>query len=207
MILDADFATLRYAMAVFAVTVLPVAIVYWLVIHGGRALWRHSGERVVWLVASAATTGIGVLAFHCSGFLVGSDLGTNWIVCTAGLLIYLATWAMTSPIRKHLSFRTFIGLPELRHETNSLLTDGPYEAVRHPRYLQVIIAIVGWCLVCNHLGLYVVGFCSILAFVLIAQLEEQELLERFGEAYQTYRDDVPALVPKRGQILKLFAKQ
>jgi protein-S-isoprenylcysteine O-methyltransferase Ste14 len=92
---------------------------------------------------------------------------------------------------------TFIGLrqasqPDLEHE-NKLVKTGFYRLVRHPLYLFSIIAF--W------LFPYVTDL--ILAFILAGTLyfliglipEERKLVETFGEEYEQYHRDVPALIP------------
>jgi len=68
----------------------------------------------------------------------------------------------------------------------------------------VIVGIIGWCLVCNFLGTYVVGVAAIFGFYFIAALEERELQQRFGQAYFEYQAKVPQLIPTFTALLSLF---
>jgi protein-S-isoprenylcysteine O-methyltransferase Ste14 len=89
-----------------------------------------------------------------------------------------------------------------------LVTSGPYGLVRHPQYLGMILATLGltgmsvWILN-NTFG---IGFLSpaqtiaallaeLLAYVLLAYVEERHLSGRHGEAHDDYRSRVPFLVP------------
>ena len=52
-------------------------------------------------------------------------------------------------------------------------------------------------------------YCTLLlpigaaGLVLIVRLEERELVERFGDEYETYRERVPMFVPRRGRMTDL----
>ena len=81
------------------------------------------------------------------------------------------------------------------NEARQLIESGPYRLVRHPRYLMVTIGIIGWALVCNYLGTYLVSAASIGGLWLIIAIEERELVNRFGARYRDYQARVPRLVP------------
>ena len=188
-------ADVRYAMALFVTLLLPAILAFWAVMHVGIALWRRKG--LVWAYSTAS---VAMLAAICWAWLfrtplIGDDLGTHWLAVASGVAIYLATIIGSRPIRQHLDLRTFAGVPEVKQEAVALIVEGPYAIVRHPRYLMVVLGIAGWCLVCNHLGTYLLGVGSSLGFYLIAVLEERELGARFGKAYADYCARVPRMFP------------
>lgn len=186
---------LRYAMALFVTLLLPAILAFWAVMHGGIALWRQKG--LVWAYSAASVAMLAAIgwAWAFRTLLIGDDLGTHWLTIASGAVIYLATIIGSRPIRQHLDLRTFAGVPEVRQEAVALIVEGPYAIVRHPRYLMVVLGIAGWCLVCNHLGTYLLGVGASLGFYLIAMLEERELDARFGKAYADYRARVPRMFP------------
>ena len=78
----------------------------------------------------------------------------------------------------HATNKLFAGLPELdpaQHPT-PLITEGLFAHVRHPRYLQVLLAVFGGALIANHLTPYLFVALSMPAIVVIAHLEERELM-------------------------------
>jgi protein-S-isoprenylcysteine O-methyltransferase Ste14 len=81
-------------------------------------------------------------------------------------------------------------------EGHELVRSGPYAVTRHPIYTGLLLALIGTWLtrgtLVGILGLTLV----ILGIVLKVRLEERLLLSHFGDAYQAYRAQVPALIPR-----------
>lgn len=187
--------TLRYFMALFVAVTLPVVLVFWLVIHAGIGLWRRVGPGLAYGTATVAMVLVILLLRPYLELLLGVDLGTQPLLVAVGGVIYLLSIVASAPVRRSLRFRTFIGWPELAGESHELLLEGPYRFVRHPRYLMVIVGIVGWALVCNYAGVYLLSAAAILGFLGVVELEENELEGRYGEEYEAYQARVPKLLP------------
>jgi protein-S-isoprenylcysteine O-methyltransferase Ste14 len=77
-----------------------------------------------------------------------------------------------------------------------LVTEGIYARIRHPRYLSVLLGLVGLALMANYFGIYVVVAAFVPGLYAIIILEERELVERFGDAYRDYCKRVPRLIPR-----------
>jgi protein-S-isoprenylcysteine O-methyltransferase Ste14 len=74
-----------------------------------------------------------------------------------------------------------------------LVTHGPYQWVRHPQYVGVVIGFIGWALLQG--GVYSLLFSPVL-FLLFrseAYLEESHVLEpKFGDEFRRFKEQVPA---------------
>ncbi|MDH3369164.1 MAG: isoprenylcysteine carboxylmethyltransferase family protein, partial [Gemmatimonadota bacterium] len=89
------------------------------------------------------------------------------------------------------------GIPELRKgDPGRLLTEGIYARLRHPRYVEVILGVISYALVANYLGGYVVVLVTVASMVPLVLLEERELRDRFGDAYDEYARRVPRFIPR-----------
>ena len=68
--------------------------------------------------------------------------------------------------------------------------------VRHPRYLSAGLAVIAVALFVDHTGVYLL---ILLLFPLgypMLVLEERELIDRFGEEYRQYQQEVPRIFPR-----------
>jgi len=107
--------------------------------------------------------------------------------------IWLKWWAMLT-LGKYWSVQI-----EIR-ESHRLIREGPYRYIRHPAYLSNLMEYVGVTLIANAYYTLVGVFLIYLPFNLTRlHLEEKELIKKFGEEYEDYRNKVPALFPIRKQ--------
>lgn len=186
----------RYALGLILVIIMPVVITFWLVIHLGSNIWRTQSPTRAYGFAGIFICIVIGLCFSYRGLLLGDDLGLNWVLFIAGAIIYIASWALWRPVKNHLDFKTFAGIPEVKNEKIPLIKDGPFAIVRHPRYFMVVIGIIGWCLMSNYSGVYVMAITSIFGLIAIVSLEEKDLVVRFGDEYLEYQKSVPQIFPK-----------
>ena len=89
-----------------------------------------------------------------------------------------------------------------------LVTSGPYGLVRHPQYLGIILLTLGFTswsvwILNNTFG---IGFLNpsqtigvwvieLLAYILLAYIEEQHLSRNYGESFENFKSQVPFLLP------------
>lgn len=80
-----------------------------------------------------------------------------------------------------------------------LVTGGLYAYVRHPQYTGLFLALFGEGIV-HWPTLFSVSLFPliVLAFTWLARKEERAMLDQFGEAYRSYRQQVPMFVPRWG---------
>ena len=80
-------------------------------------------------------------------------------------------------------------------QDHELIQRGPYRIVRHPIYTGMLLAMLGTAFIYGIarclLGVPIVG----LGFWLKVQIEEQFMVQQFGEQYVRYRQEVRALIP------------
>ena len=93
---------------------------------------------------------------------------------------------------------TLIGRPELnsKRHPGRLVTVGIYGRIRHPRYVEGALGILGCTLFANYLGLYVVFMICLPVLYFVVILEDRELAKRFGPAFVEYSRNVPRFFPK-----------
>ena len=172
---------IRYFLAVLGFVMYPPALLFWFVIHPWARSWRRLGPTRTYAIVIPALVAAGTLLFWVRGSLLGADLGTNWTLVGAATVFYAVSISLEPTYRRQLSVTTLLGIPELSRTSgrrSTLLTAGVYRVVRHPRYLSVVIGGIGYALIVNYVGLYVVAFAAFPTLFAIAVLEERELIGR-----------------------------
>ena len=112
---------------------------------------------------------------------------TGWILLIAGIMLQLWTILL-------LTLPGIMGMPQVtRSVPGKMATTGPFSVIRHPTYLSHTLMFLGVFLVS---GITAAGIIALLDMIVvnlfIIPLEERELLTRFGEAYEQYREQVPS---------------
>ena len=81
---------------------------------------------------------------------------------------------------------------------NILATTGVYSYVRHPQYLGFIFTMLGFLV--QWPTILTLAMFPVLTWMYfrLAQTEEQEALNEFGDQYKAYRKRVPAFIPRYG---------
>lgn len=189
----------RYVLGVLTVIVLPPGLLFWLVIHPWARWWRRLGPRGTYGLVLPVMVAFAAWLFRIRGPLLAADLGTNWWLIAGALALYSPVTVLELRYWRHLSIPTLIGIPEVSRtgeRNGTLLRDGIYRVVRHPRYLSAGLGMMGNALIVNHVGLYLLILWVFPAGYLMALLEERELVDRLGEAYRQYQRKVPRLIPR-----------
>ncbi|MGP8052082.1 MAG: methyltransferase family protein [Desulfobaccales bacterium] len=187
----------RYYLALIMVVTLAPAPFLWLLIHPFVRFWRRLGPGwtygavgPLWALAMAGL-------FLMRHALLAVEFGTSYYLTALGLLLLSASSWLGIIWFRRMRFMTILGLPELAPDRypQPLLTTGVYAIIRHPRYVQIFLGLLGSALVANYLVLYLAAVLWLPGIYLIVRLEEKELRERFGPAYDEYSRRVPRFLP------------
>lgn len=109
------------------------------------------------------------------------------VVVASGL--GFAGWA-----RSHLG-RFWSGTVTLK-AGHVLIRTGPYARTRHPIYAGLLVAFGGTAAMRGTVGALVGMVLFTIGFALRMDQEERLLVEHLGAAYQAFRQEVPALIPR-----------
>jgi protein-S-isoprenylcysteine O-methyltransferase Ste14 len=190
--------SLRYFIALLLLVSLPPAFLFWMVVHPFARFWRGLGpwwtHGVVWTLIAPGMVGL----FRIREPLLASEFGTRVPLVALGVLCLIVAGWLRLLLHRHFSNAALAGLPELdpKRYPGRLVTEGLYARIRHPRYVQFALALLGWALIVNYLAVYVIWSLWWPAVYLIAILEERELRERFGPEYEVYCRHVPRFLPR-----------
>jgi protein-S-isoprenylcysteine O-methyltransferase Ste14 len=188
----------RYFLAVFYLIGLPSGLLFWFLIHPWASRWRRLGAFRTYLIVLLAMIGLATLLYWFRKPLLGTDLGTHWILIVVGLIFGLASLPIERAYWKQMDFATLAGVPELSGVGSSKLRrDGAYGVIRHPRYASAGLGVIGTMILTNYTGIYLLAALLIPLGCLLIALEERELIARFGEDYRAYQREVPGFIPRR----------
>ena len=81
-------------------------------------------------------------------------------------------------------------------ETPAVIREGVFNVVRHPVYLSEILLYLGLLMLSISLIAAIVWIIAIVFLHYISHYEEKLLLERFGEDYKLYMEEVPMWFPR-----------
>ncbi len=73
---------------------------------------------------------------------------------------------------------------------------GPYARIRHPQYAAFIIIMIGFLLQWPTIPTLIMFPVLVVIYLRLARREEIETLERFGEQYAQYAEDIPRFIPR-----------
>lgn len=188
----------RYYLALVIVIFTPGGLLFWLSVHPGIRFWRRVGMGVTYTLHFGGIIGLAVIAFLYRDWLMAVDFGTQPVLIALAMPVYAIAIGVAVARQRQLGIKTLLGLPELAPDRfpGRLITEGIYAHVRHPRYLEVMVWMVAHALLTNYMAMYVAALLWILDLIFVAWLEERELLDRFGDAYRRYCDQVPRFIPR-----------
>lgn len=185
-------------MALFLVCSLPPLLTLWPVVHGFIGFWRRLGPSWTYGILLTGAAGGAFALYGLREGLLSVEFGTRWALIVPGVACLAAAAWFRVLVQRELPIATLVGLPELapgRHPVE-LITSGVYSKVRHPRYSQFSLGLLGWSLFANYLALYLVLVLWLAGVWVIVALEERELRRRFGLAYDEYSQRVPRFLPR-----------
>jgi len=190
--------TARYWLALILLVSFPPAFLYWFVIHPFTGFWRRVGPLGTHLIVAPAMILVGVGIYGFRETLMRGDFGFVPVFAVLAVLSYLFAGILELKCRRYLKLRILVGVPQLTEDpsASSLLDQGIYGSVRHPRYVSVFFGALAVALFSNYLAAWVLQILLVPVIYLLAVVEEGELLDRFGEDYERYMERVPRFLPR-----------
>jgi protein-S-isoprenylcysteine O-methyltransferase Ste14 len=120
-----------------------------------------------------------------------TKLGSERFVFLAAIVILVLL-----PARRLSAVRQPGLRPHAAGDDSVLVTTGPYAYVRHPMYVANMLIGIGIGLFAESAAvLVVIPAVLCLIYRLIIPLEEEQLVARFGPAYERYRAQAPRWIP------------
>ena len=138
---------------------------------------------------------VGVFAYMINpAWMTWSALSlSDWLRWTGAVIFIIGlaflTWTLGS-LGKNLTDTV------VTRKAHTLVTRGPYRWVRHPFYDAMALFILAMGLLAANWCILVSGAVVFILLGIRTATEEAHLLNRFGEPYQTYKDNTGRFLPK-----------
>jgi protein-S-isoprenylcysteine O-methyltransferase Ste14 len=183
--------------AAFTVVAVPPFLLFWFFVHPFTRRWRKLGPAKAYPIFCAILVTMMVIIYQFRVPLLRLHSPVSRPLAALAALLFLASLALGVLRTRRLSTTVMIGFPQLsdRAYPGTLVTDGVYAYLRHPRYAQVALGLVAVALFTNYLAVYVIAAAHIPVMYLVVLLEERELRDRFGRQYDDYANRVPRFFP------------
>jgi protein-S-isoprenylcysteine O-methyltransferase Ste14 len=149
-----------------------------------------------------------------AGTSVGGGIVTDLILRTEPFPVLVRFLGLVGMVAAHFPLKRTGKLLRLLGEaeewgcTSRLVTTDIYQCVRHPHHIGVGIFMTSLGLLIGHQWLFllitITQWLWIIGFLFL--VEERELLEKFGEEYEAYRQQVPMLFPNPFCALRVLSK-
>jgi len=188
-------------------------ILYRYVAPKGWREWTRAGLVQAFIIALYAE----MYGFPLTIYLLTGWLGIKipWAHDSGHLWAYLFGWGALGASVEMLVGYTFVfagisvlaeGWREVYVATKEgrLATDKLYAVVRHPQYTGIFLAIFGQLLHWPTIPTLVLFPFILWAYYRLSKKEEEQMVQTFGAAYESYRQRVPMFIPRRGEWKKLM---
>lgn len=187
----------RYYVALVTLISFPPPLLCWFLVHPFADKWRRIGVVPCYMFLAAFLILAMYWIWTIRDMALDRDLGTHWWIVTASFVPFGAGIYVRALWAKTMKKSTLLGLDELKGtgSREAVVTTGIYSQIRHPRYVEGFLVLVGLAAFANYLVLYLLALAYIPLIFLVVLLEERELRARFGEAYEVYAAQVPRFIP------------
>lgn len=170
---------------------------FWLCVHPLIERWRSAGRRAYFALMPLWAL-FAFIAFAAGWRFRHLHLYTGIVPWAPAVLFLLMGFVLYQAGRQSFGRARIIGLAELEPEAHEqqLVTTGIRAKVRHPLYLGHFCELFGWTLGTGSIPLMVLLAFAVVTGAIMLRKEDDELEQRFGDAYRRYRKSVPAFLPR-----------
>ena len=168
-----------------------VLVIAWAVVLAHNALRTPAREWRRWLAGAAL-----VVAIIAAGATLERATGGPFAVSPA--LAYVGVALAVVGARLHVRARAVLGAAwsSAPTPTSTLVSHGPYAAVRHPLYVGLALLALGTALAHASLATLAGMVGLLIGLAVKIRREDAALAQRHGAAWNAYRTRVPSVVPR-----------
>jgi protein-S-isoprenylcysteine O-methyltransferase Ste14 len=171
-----------------------VGIAFWIVsAFGNKRTVRRVSMPSRFLIAAILIAVIIALRLVQPGLQLRQYIPETPLFALIGLALVLA--GVSFAIWARVAIGTnWSGIVTIK-EDHVLITKGPYAYVRHPIYTGILLGLLGTGIVFRSVHELLVSVAAFILLIFKARLEEQLMVEQFGDEYKEYRKKVKGFIP------------
>ena len=149
----------------------------------GMQNWKDSLYSAVMLILAVYLVVSCLLLYNFAR--INELLYLGWVLIVAGILLFFSAKVLHEEggVQEGKSYT----------DTTLLVDKGIYSIVRHPIYLSFMLGILGVILIGQNWLSLALGLPMLFAMYIDMCREEQDNLDKFGEAYRDYMSRVPRM--------------
>jgi len=144
------------------------------------------------------------IAFSIYGAVIAYVINPRWMAWSSLSLPDGLRWSGASVFVIGLAFLAWtlhslgVNLTDtvVTRKAHTLVTRGPYRWVRHPFYDALASFVLAMSLLAANWFILIAGTVVIILLAVRSKTEEANLLNRFGEPYQIYKDNTGRFLPR-----------
>jgi len=175
--------------------IVGIAPVPWWLIAFHHVVQRHSRKMAIVSYASILLFWVvlGYVAVSHRDFIFGNHFTPTILTQAVGFIFIVLAGIVDWQVIKVLGVKRLLMFVEFNQEKTSdhFVESGIYKYARHPRYVEYMLISASIGLFFGYIFLFYYLAYLVLAFWIATAVEEQELVERFGDTYRNYRKRVP----------------
>jgi protein-S-isoprenylcysteine O-methyltransferase Ste14 len=151
----------------------------------GEHKWNHTGQLSLLLVFSISLL-MDLLIFNIS----------TWFQNIIPLFIRIIVSIPILILSYYLINKSTKTIFNQNQDESTIIKSGIYSKVRHPIYLAPIIMYLGIIILSLSIIVFIIWIPIIIFYYNMGKYEERLLLDKFGNEYEKYMNDVPMFIPK-----------
>ena len=181
----------------------PAIPMFLIELHFAVNFWRKIGTwTYLFVILQWIPIGLALYFLQEAILYYQTNLGLPFLVF--GILLISAGVVLHSWTAKLIGIKATIAYTELKpyipSKQQNLVTSGPFSVVRHPSYWAHTAIITGVFLITGIIAVAIIAVIDLaITYFITTTLEDQELMERFGNQYRDYQSKVPKFFPKFGR--------
>jgi protein-S-isoprenylcysteine O-methyltransferase Ste14 len=173
---------------------------FWLLVHPYADFWRrrHREGKPVYQLLVPIWVAMWVTLYAATYPLRGVQLYPVRWAWVPGLLFFVVGTVLYAQGHNGFSFSQLVGFHELKPDQHSpqLSVRGIRQHVRHPVYLAHLCQMLAFSITTGLAPCWALTAFALVTGIAMVRAEERELVQRFGDSYRKYQQNVPMLIPR-----------